>query len=194
MNRLGFDLIILGAPASGKDTQASLLIKRFGLKPVESGKFLRNAVLKHDIISKALKNNFSKGLPGPVKVIKAFIQKELRHAPKDNDLIFIGNPRLKPEAQMLKKLLMEKKRDFFVVYIQLPDYEIKKRAQARMRDDQDTHYIDNRIKFHKVQVSKTAKYFQSLNKLKFVSGKQPVNKVYADIIKIINDYQRSRGN
>ena len=37
--RLGFDLILLGAPAAGKDTQAILLERKFAFKPVESGKY-----------------------------------------------------------------------------------------------------------------------------------------------------------
>src|SRR5258708_23763593 len=41
MKKLGFDLILLGDPASGKDTQAAILEKKYSLYPVASGVFFR---------------------------------------------------------------------------------------------------------------------------------------------------------
>ena len=38
MKKLGFDLILLGDPTAGKDTQAAILMKKYELKSVESGK------------------------------------------------------------------------------------------------------------------------------------------------------------
>jgi adenylate kinase family enzyme len=191
MKRLGFDLILLGDPTSGKDTQAGLLMKKYSLKPVESGKHWRKLATQNTFEGKWLRRTMSLGYPTPVVLMKRFLKSELVKASKNKDLIFIGNPRLKPEAQLLKKLLANKKRDFFVLYIKIPVSEILKRTSTRARLKSEDLGVRNRIKYTKNQVSKTVEYFQSLNKLKFINGNQSIKKVAIDIQNIIDDHSRS---
>jgi adenylate kinase family enzyme len=194
MERLGFDLILLGAPAAGKDTQAAILMRRFRLKPVESGKHWRRLAARNDALGRLLHRTFSKGQPTPVKLMKKFLVSQVSAAPKSRDLIFIGNPRLKPEAQLLAKLLKLKGRDYLAIAIDLPVDQVRKRSLARMRDDQDWKYVGNRIRMYRLQVRKTILYFKGLDKLRIVDGNRPVAAVAKDILKIINDYQRSQAN
>jgi adenylate kinase len=194
MARLGFDLILLGAPAAGKDTQAALLMKRFKFKPVESGKHWRRLAAQKSPTGALLRRTFSKGHPAPVKLMKQFLISQLKHAPKKGDLLFIGNPRLKPEAQLLTRLLADKHRDYLAVAINLPEDEIRKRSLARMRDDQDWKYVGNRIRMYRLQVNKTVNYFKSKDKLNIVNGDQPVKSVARDILKTLNDYKRPQAN
>jgi adenylate kinase len=192
MARLGFDLILLGAPTAGKDTQAGLLMKKFKLKPVESGKHWRMMAAKKSTTGELLRRTFSRGNPAPVRLMKRFINDNVRKAPKNGDLIFIGNPRLKPEAQLLVKLLKSNERDFFVIEIDLPEEEIRRRSIRRMRDDQDWKYVDNRVKMHRLQVTKTLNYFKKLNKLRVVDGNRSIQAVAAEIGKLLNDHQRQQ--
>lgn len=194
MDRLGFDLILLGAPAAGKDTQAQLLSKRYKLKAVESGKHWKRLALRKDATGQLLRQTFGKGYLVPVRLMKIFLATKLRVIQKNEDLLFIGNPRLKPEAQLLVKLLKAKKRDYFVISIDLPEAEIRRRSLKRMRDDQDWKYVDNRIKMYRLQISKTLDYFKSQGKLKTIKGNRPITTVQRDILHIINDYQRSQRN
>lgn len=194
MKRLNFDLIILGAPAAGKDTQAEILRKQFNLLPIESGKFWRQQAKRNDKVGRLLQRTFSKGHPAPVALMKEFLQDKLKNISRKRDLIFIGNPRLKPEAQLLTKILKKENRDFLVLLISLPEREIRLRSLKRLRDNQDWKYIDNRIKMYKYQIQKTVGYFKSLNRLRTVNGNQTISQVAKDIRKIINDYQRSQGN
>lgn len=194
MKRLGFNLIILGDPTSGKDTQAGRLMKRYSLHPVESGKYWRALLKKGGKNAARLKKTMALGYPTPVDMMKIFLLASLAKRPKGKDLIFIGNPRLKPEAQLLVKLLKKSHEDFFVIYIKIPVPEILKRTQLRSRLRSEELGVRNRIRYHEQQVSKTVKYFKQLGKLRFISGKPPIPKVAKDIQKAINDYQKSRGN
>jgi adenylate kinase len=190
--RLGFDLIILGDPASGKDTQARLLERKFVLKSVESGQYLRGLQKNKTALGAEIRKILEKGSPAPVKVIKEFLTANVRLAPANKDLMFVGNPRLKPEAEFLVKLLTQSKRDFFVLYITLDVSEIWKRSQARKRDDSDLHRVRERIAWHKRQVSKTIKFFESEHKLTRINGNRTIKLVNSDIIKAINAYKKSR--
>ncbi|MBX4187609.1 MAG: nucleoside monophosphate kinase [Candidatus Doudnabacteria bacterium] len=188
--KLGFDLVLLGAPAAGKDTQAGILMKRYQFSPIESGKHWRQMAAKKNEMGLLLRKTFSKGQAAPVKLMKQFIIEHLRDVRKSQNLLFIGNPRLKPEAQLLNKLLLSKHRDYYVISIELPEKEIRKRSLKRMRDDQDWKYVDNRINMYELQVAKTLDYFNSLGKLKTVNGNRSIKEVSKDIEKIINDYKR----
>lgn len=194
MKKLGFDLILLGDPTSGKDTQASILMKKYALKPVESGKHWRALAKKNNFEGRWLRRTMGLGYPTPVVLMKKFLVQNLNKRAKDKDLIFIGNPRLKPEAQLLVKLLKAQHRDFLVLYTKIPIQEILKRTKARPRLQTEAEGVRNRINYTKNQVSKTVKYFQGLGKLKFIDSTQPIPKVAKRIEQTIHDYQRSQAN
>lgn len=182
MKRLGFDLIILGDSTSGKDTQALLLAKKYNVKLARSGDYLRKHKAKE----------YVSGGPAPVNLIITFLDDSLKNV-GNKDIIFVGAARLKTEAKYLVKKLNQKKRDFFVLYIKLSKSEVIKRSMARAarREDTDLKLINSRINYYKTQVSKTVRFYQDLQKLKFINGKQSIKKVSQDIEKAIVGYKNS---
>lgn len=188
--RLGFHIVLLGQVAAGKDTQAGFLMNDFALTPVESGKYWRTLAKAKTKEGELLRKTTGKGLPAPVSLMKKFLIEQISKRPLSKDLIFIGNPRLKPEAQLLKKVLENKKEKFCVIYITLPDKEIIKRSSLRKRDALDVVYIKNRILWHKNQVTKTVSYFDTLGLLKKVSGIGTQEKVRKDVLKNIIYFQK----
>jgi adenylate kinase len=194
MKRLGFDLILLGDPTSGKDTQAEILKKKYALKTIESGKHWRIRAKNKNAEGAWLRRTMSLGYPAPIELMKKFLKAEITKAPANKNLLFVGNPRLKPEAQLLKKLLDKKQRDFFVLYIQIPVKEILARTKSRARSKIEDAGVWNRINYTKNQVSKTVQYFKSLKKLKVIHGYRTINNVSKDIEKAINDYKKSGRN
>ena len=200
MKKLGFNIVLLGMITSGKDTQAKILKKKYMLKTVESGIYWRKLLKEKGRNGNWVRRTAGVGKPAPVALMKKFLVKEISKKPKNKDLLFLGNPRLKPEAQLLKKILNSRNEDFLAFYITLPDKEVYKRSKKRllgnMRADYkvfDTHkLITARIKYHKNQVSKTVKYFKSLKRLKIINGAQSVPKVTKDILKAIREYKNNR--
>ncbi len=192
MKRLGFDLVLLGEPASGKDTQALLLRKNYRFHAVESGKYWRAHLKRNTPLGRLMRKTIGKGHPTPVRLMKKFLQDQLKSVPRDKDILFVGNPRLKPEAQLLNKLLRAKKRDYLVVYIKVPRAEVINRISRRLRidgrSDDQKEYLKNRFAFYDHSVTKTIKYFQSIKKIKFVNGNQSITNVFKEIDKILNDY------
>lgn len=188
--RLGFHIVLLGQIASGKDTQAAFLMDEFNFSPVESGKYWRNLEKSKTKEGELLRKTTGKGLPAPVSLMKNFLREQILKKPTNKDLIFIGNPRLKPEAQLLKKILADRKEKFCVIYITLPDKEIIKRSNLRKRNLDDEMYIKNRILWHKNQVSKTVSYFDSLGLLKKVSGLGTQDEVRKNILKSILYFEK----
>ncbi len=197
MKRLGFNIVLLGMIASGKETQANILKKKFALNFVESGVYTRNLLKEKSKNGDWARRTAGKGGPLPTALLQKFLEREISKKPKGVDLLFVGTPRLKPEAQLLKKILVQRKEDFFALYITLPDKEVYKRSLKRKEGNMHEIYkvfdekklIAKRIAWHKDQVSKSVKYFEKLGKLKKINGNQPIPKVTKDILKAIEGYK-----
>ena len=200
--RLGFNIILLGQIAAGKDTQAKILLDKYALKPVESGKHWRKMMKAKTPEGDLLRKTTAKGAPAPVALMKKFLIENIDKKPKNKDLLFQGNPRLKPEAQLLKKILDKKKQDFMGIYITLPDKVIYERSLHRNTTDVQDLYkafdekklIAKRIKWHKEQVSKSVAYLESIGKMKKINGNRPIEAVTKDIEKTIEAYRKKRAN
>jgi adenylate kinase len=190
--KLGFHIVLLGQIASGKDTQAKMLMQKYLLRPVESGKYWRKLEKEKSPKGELLRKTTGKGRPAPVSLMKEFLLNEISKKPKNSDLVFVGNPRLKPEAQLLKKIMLSRKESFIALYITLPEKEIHHRSSARMRNADDQKYIKNRIAWHKDQVGKTVNYFDSLGVLKKINGNQTIAKVHQDIEKHIEKILKNK--
>jgi len=196
MKKLGFNIVLLGMIASGKETQANILKKKYALKFVETGVFTRKLQKEKSKDGEWARRTAGNGHPLPVPLMKKFLINEINDKPKNKNLLFLGG-RLKPEAQLIKKLLAEHKEDFLAFYITLPDKEVYKRSLARSKGNMKAIYklydtkklIKVRIAWHKDQVGKTVKYFKSLNKLKIINGNQAIPKVTKDILKEIEEYK-----
>jgi len=191
--QLGFNIQIMGMIASGKDTQVNLLKDKYNLSPIETGLYTRKLLKEKSENGDIARKYSSKGNPLPVFLMKDFLKDKISKKPKNKDLIFVGGPRLKPEAQLVNKLLKENKQKLFVIYISLPDKEVYKRSMNRKNSCVADVYkvfdtkemIAKRIKWHKDQVGKTVKYFESLGILKKINGNQSIEKVNQDIEKAI---------
>lgn len=199
MKKLGFNIVLLGMIASGKETQANILKKKYALKFVETGVYSRSLIKAKGPDGDWARRTTGKGGPLPVALIKKFLIKEINNKPKNKNLLFLGG-RLKPEAQLLRKMLNKRKEDFIVFYITLPDKEVYKRSIERSKGKMKAIYkvFDNkklikvRIAWHKNQVGKTVKYYKNLKKIKIINGNQPIPKVTKDILKVIEKYKNKR--
>lgn len=198
MKKLGFDLILLGDTASGKETQANILKKKYALKFIETGVYSRKLLKEKSKNGDLARRTTGKGKPLSIVLLKEFLVKEIKNKPKNKNLLFLGGPRLKPEAQLLKKILNFRKEDFFAIYLTIPDKEVYKRSLKRRESNIKEIYkvldtekiIKTRIRYYKNQVSKTVKYYQSLGKMKIINGNQPIPKVTKDILKEIEKYRK----
>lgn len=197
MKKLGFNIVLLGMIASGKETQANILKRKYALKFVETGVYSRKLLKEKSKDGDWARRTTGKGLPLPTVLLQKFLIKEINNKPKNKNLLFLGG-RLKPEAQLLKKMLGERKEDFLAFYITLPDKEVYKRSLERSKGKMKAIYkvldtkklIGKRIKWHKDQVGKTVKYYKGLGKMKLINGNQPIPKVAKNILKAIEEYEK----
>lgn len=197
MRKLEFNIVLLGMIASGKDTQTHLLAKKFLLQLVETGVYSRKLLKEKSKNGEWARRTVGAGKPLPTLLLQQFLIREIKKQPKNKNLLFLGG-RLKPEAQLIKKLIDQKKEKLLAFYIKIPDKEVYKRSFERKESKVKEIYkvldtkklITTRIKWHKDQVGKTVKYYQKLGIMRIIDGNQPVGKVHKDILKEIEKFRR----
>ncbi|MBQ2644384.1 adenylate kinase [bacterium] len=118
------ELIMVGPPASGKGTQTKKLAEITGLKHVDTGSMLREAVASESEAGKIAKSFMDKGQLVPVDIVARIIKERLSKDDCKNGFILDGFPRSLEQAEILDKILKEidenNEVDLKVIYFDIP--------------------------------------------------------------------------
>jgi len=98
-------LILLGAPASGKGTQAAVLTEKFGVPKISTGDMLRAAITAGSELGKQAEGLMSEGKLVPDSVVIGLVKERLSQPDAKNGFILDGFPRTVPQADALAALL-----------------------------------------------------------------------------------------
>ena len=194
-------IIILGRPGSGKDTQAELLAKKFGLVHIVSSKLIEDALktskktikLNGKIYSvQKERENLHNGRLTTFTFISALISNKIRNIFKKNKgVIMSGSLRskteLKKELPLLKKLYSDK--NIFIFHVWISPEEVYVRNLKRHRKDLpelDTKkIIDRRLKMFNKYTLPVIKILEKQKKIIKINGEQSIMKIHLDIIRAL---------
>jgi len=98
-------IVLLGAPGSGKGTQAGLLAERYKLRPISTGDLLREAVASNSPLGRQAKSAMDAGQLVGDEIVLAIIQERILRPDARNGFILDGFPRSLPQAEALDLLL-----------------------------------------------------------------------------------------
>jgi adenylate kinase len=125
-------LILLGAPGTGKGTQAHALADKEGWLHVSTGDMLREAVAKKTILGEAAKKYMEQGALVPDELVIDMLIERLSLPDAQQGVILDGFPRNLRQAKALEEALAENaKRIDLAVNIAVPDEELVKRLSGR---------------------------------------------------------------
>ncbi|MCA9403073.1 MAG: adenylate kinase [Candidatus Omnitrophica bacterium] len=128
----GINLILVGAPGSGKGTQAEQLRDRFGLTHIATGDLFRENLNNKTELGQLAKTYMDRGALVPDEVTEAMVEERLAREPSDIGFILDGFPRTLPQARALEEILVHiGRRLHAVLYIKVSDNAILKRLGGR---------------------------------------------------------------
>lgn len=128
-------LILLGAPASGKGTQAAVLTEKFGVPKVSTGDMLRAALKDGTPLGNEAAQYMNAGKLVPDSVVIGLVEERLRLPDAKAGFILDGFPRTVPQAEALEALLKRLGTPLdFVVQIDVPRELLMERATLRRTD------------------------------------------------------------
>ncbi|MDE6284577.1 MAG: adenylate kinase [Bacilli bacterium] len=125
------NIIFLGAPGSGKGTHSNMLITDFGYTQISTGDLLREIIAQESELGQKIKNIIASGEFVSDDIILELIKKKLENV-EGKPFILDGFPRNLTQAQVLDKMLAEKKIDYQVIYLDVDEETCKKRIVGRL--------------------------------------------------------------
>lgn len=161
------NIILLGAPGSGKGTQAAFLIEKHGLTHLSTGDMLRAEIAAGSDLGKQAKAIMENGQLVSDEIVIAMIAARL----SDKGALFDGFPRTIAQAEALDKLLAGRGSQIdAVIELQVGNEEIVQRMLARGRSDDNEATIRQRLAVFEVQTKPLIDYYQKQGKLRSIDG------------------------
>ncbi len=121
-------IVILGAPGSGKDTQAEYLVEALGYQVISTGELMRLLAGHDEEIRKMMEN----GELIPDATVEDELLSTFVLLPEGQPVILDGYPRNLEQAKKLHRMLVENNRILDrVIYINVSDEEVVKRIGKR---------------------------------------------------------------
>ena len=104
-----FNIVIFGAPGSGKGTQSENLIAKYGLFHISTGDVLRDHIKRGTELGKIADGYIKQGQLIPDELMVSILAQVLdSNAEAKKGVIFDGFPRTIPQAKALKTMLAER--------------------------------------------------------------------------------------
>jgi adenylate kinase len=127
------NLLLLGAPASGKGTQADLLTERLDIPPIATGNILRAELAQRTELGLRAQAYMQRGDLVPDALMIDIIRERLRPADRREGFLLDGFPRTVPQARALDALAASITIGFDrVLYLNVPEPELIRRITSRL--------------------------------------------------------------
>lgn len=187
------NIVIFGAPGSGKGTQSNLLIEKYGFNHISTGDVLRSEIRKGTELGVTAKKFIDNGqlIPDGLMIdILATVYDSFGTAHKG--VIFDGFPRTIPQAEALKAMLSERGHSVAaMIELQVPDEVLMERLINRGkesgRSDDNEETIKKRLGVYYSQTSPLIEWYGKEGIHHHVNGYGPLETIFADICTIIDN-------
>lgn len=183
------NVVIFGAPGSGKGTQSAKLIDKYGLYHISTGEVLRDHIKRGTDLGKIADSYISKGNLIPddlmIRILDNVLEKE---ASDKKGVVFDGFPRTIPQAKALKELLKKRGTDLHaVIGLEVPEDELMERMIRRGKEtgraDDNPETIKNRLKVYHDQTHPLREYYTNEGIYLTINGSGIVDEIFNDIVK-----------
>jgi adenylate kinase len=127
------NLLIFGAPGSGKGSQARLLAERLGIAPISSGDLLRERQRAGSELGRQVSGFLDRGELVPDELVTEMVRQRLRRADCARGFLLDGFPRSLAQAATLDVFLGREGRSLdHVVYLEVSVEVLLRRLQGRL--------------------------------------------------------------
>jgi adenylate kinase len=126
------DLVLLGAPGSGKGTQAALLQRELGLVHIASGDLFRENLRNRTPLGIRAEEYMARGALVPDDVTIAMLRERLESPDTNRGVLLDGFPRTMEQAIVLNATMESLSRQIdAVLHVDVPDEQIIERLSGR---------------------------------------------------------------
>lgn len=183
------NIVIFGAPGSGKGTQSDKLIEHYHLFHISTGDVLRDNMRRGTELGMVAKGYIDQGQLVPDELIIDLLAQVLDEN-KENaaqGVIFDGYPRTIPQAEALEQMLADRGTHIdAVVGLEVPEDELVRRillrGQMSGRADDNEETARKRLEVYHNQTSPLKAYYEEQGKYRAINGLGSIDGIF-DLIK-----------
>ena len=187
------NIVIFGAPGSGKGTQSDNLIKTYGLFHISTGDVLRDNIKRGTELGATAKAYMDKGqlIPDDLMIsILADVLDANREAAAPG-VIFDGFPRPIAQAEALDTMLAERGTAIStVVGLEVPEEELIERILLRGkltgRSDDNMETVKSRLDVYHNQTAPLQEYYKAKGLYQAINGLGKIEEIFAQIQKAVD--------
>jgi len=176
--------LIIGAPGSGKTTDAELIAeKNDNITHYSTGDMFRAEVASGSERGKEIESYISKGNLVPIEIVIETIVGAIKKAPTDV-VVIDGYPRSTEQMNELDKYL-ENESDVelvSVIEVAVSEETARDRVLGRARGADDNNEVfDNRMKVYLEPLADIQKFYEQKGLLKVISGEGTIEEIVSEM-------------
>jgi len=180
--------LIIGAPGSGKTTDAQLIAQNSeDVSHYSTGDMLRDEVARKSQIGKEINKYISKGEIVPINIVIETILNAIKNSPTDI-VIIDGYPRSLEQMSELDKYLKQHTdiKLVSVIEVRVSEETARQRVLGRARgEDDETEVFNNRMKVYTQPLEKIRDFYTSKNIFQVTSGEGSIEEIVEEMRKFI---------
>ena len=185
------NVVIFGAPGSGKGTQSEMIISKYGLHHISTGDILRREIKKQTELGTIADEYIKTGQLIPDELIIQILADVLDANHEAKGFIFDGFPRTIAQGEALDQLLREKETSIIAVLNLAVDEKelinrLIKRGEESGRADDNLEIIQNRLEVYRNQTEPLKEYYKKKGKLFQIKGNNVIEDVFEQIVNVLD--------
>ncbi len=186
------NIVIFGAPGSGKGTQSDKIIAEYGVEHISTGDVLRGEIKNNTELGKIAAQYINDGKLVPDSLIIDMLAATLDAKGKDiNGVIFDGFPRTIAQAEALNTMLAERGQAVStVIGLEVDDDELIKRiilrGQTSGRADDNEETAKKRLNTYYSQTLPLKDFYIQEGKYAKIQGMGTIDEIFASIKQAID--------
>ena len=164
------NIVIFGAPGSGKGTQSEKIVEKYGINHISTGDVLRAEMKNGTELGKTAKGYIDQGQLIPDELMIDILASVFDSFKDSKGVIFDGFPRMLdldvPEEELMKRLI--------------------KRGQESGRADDNEETIKKRLVVYHSQTAPLIDWYKQDGKYQHIQGFGVLEEIFADVCKAID--------
>ena len=185
------NIVIFGAPGSGKGTQSERIVEKYGINHISTGDVLRAEIKNGTELGKTAKGYIDQGQLIPDELMIDILASVFDSFKDSKGVIFDGFPRTIAQAEALKKMLAERGQDVSVMLdLEVPEEELMVRLIKRGKDsgraDDNEETIKKRLTVYHSQTAPLIDWYKNEKKYQHINGLGTMDGIFADICEAVD--------